>query len=98
MSTPAPCLVQLPQTSQTYFLGVYNYPISVSVTRTGWIGPVGTQVAHLPGICHNLRPKKASNLCHDGAAGLSVVTLGIICLEFEATEIAAGWLLCEACS
>lgn len=55
-------------------------------------------MAHLPGICHNLCPKKASNLCHDGAAGLSVVTLGIICLGFEATEIPAGWLLCEACS
>lgn len=98
MSTPVPCLVRLLQTSQTYFQGVYNYPISVSVTRTGWIGPVGTQVAHLPGICHNLRPKRASNLCRDVAAGLSVVTLGIICLEFEATEIPAGWLLCEACS
>lgn len=87
MSTPIPCLVRLLQTSQTYFQGVYNYPISVSVTRTGWIGSVGTQVAHLPGICGNLRSKEASNLCHDGAAGLSVVTLGLMCLEFEASEI-----------
>lgn len=54
------------------------------------MGPVGTQVAHLPGICRNLPPKEASNRCGDGAAGLSVVTLGVTCLEYGATEIPAG--------
>lgn len=39
------------------FQGRYNYPISMSVMKTGWIGPAGRQVARLPGLCHNLCPQ-----------------------------------------